>query len=257
MMVGILKKIADLAGLEIRRKPHGLEYQERAERAIRVASPYTMLPRMRLLTLYQKVAYCEKAGLEGELVECGVWKGGAVALMAMANLAEGAKRRHIHLFDSFQDICAPDAGLDGDRAVGQARRHGSDCRGQLRPVAGFYDAVGGAGTLEGNRHLLENLVGYDRSCLHYHVGWFQETMPRDSDRVGPIAVLRLDGDWYASTMVCLEHLYGKVVRGGFVIIDDYGTYQGCRRAVDEFMASRGIKAFLHMDDAACRYWVKP
>ncbi len=258
MFVRNLKKIANRLGFEVRRTP-AVPYDDQAsaERAIAVVAPYTMLPWERLVTLYQKVAFCERSGLDGDLVECGVWKGGAAALMALANIELGRTRRHLHLFDSFQEICAPDQAVDGEQAVREARRHGSDCLGQLRPVTGIYDAVGGPGTLPGNRRLLEQVVGYDPGFLHYHAGWFQETLPRDAPGMGPIAILRLDGDWYASTKTCLAHLYDKVVSGGFVVIDDYGAYQGCRRAVDEFMAERRVSAFLHYDDRICRYWVKP
>ena len=82
-------------------------------------------------------------------------------------------------------------------------------------------------------------------------------MPKDAPGIPQIAILRLDGDWYASTMICLEYLYDRVVSGGFVIIDDYGCYDGCRKAVDEFRKARGIVAFLHHVDSDCRYWVKP
>ena len=69
-------------------------------------------------------------------------------------------------------------------------------------------------------------------------GWFQDTVPKNNH--GPIAILRLDGDLYASTKICLEHLYKKVVPGGFIIIDDYGL-AGCKKAVDEFMGTDQFK----------------
>jgi len=179
--------------------------------------------------------------------------------MALANLYAGKTRRHIHLFDSFTDICEPDASVDGEKAVTQARkwgRNGGGDEGRLMPVEGFYDLFGGHGTLAGNKDLLERIVGYDPEFLHYHVGWFQDTMRNLTPPIEAIAILRLDGDWYASTKVCLEYLYDRVVDGGFVIIDDYGAYDGCRRAVDEFRNSRGIDAFLHHVDAETRYWTK-
>jgi hypothetical protein len=83
------------------------------------------------------------------------------------------------------------------------------------------------------------------------------TLPNDADEVGEIAILRLDGDWYASTRVCLEHLYDKVVRGGFIIVDDYGCYEGCKKAVDEFMKTKSIQAYLNFIDDTGRYWIKP
>jgi hypothetical protein len=178
--------------------------------------------------------------------------------MALANMKYGSRRRHIHLFDSFEDICEPDAAVDGARAVREVKKWSKgDATGKLQPLHGFYDAFGGPGSLEGNRALLERTIGYDRNYLHYHKGWFQDTLPADAPGIGEIALLRLDGDWYASTKVCLEHLYDKVVKGGFVVVDDYGAYEGCRKAVDEFMQSRSIKAYLHHVDMECKYWIKP
>ncbi len=263
MIKPLLKTVAGALGYEIRRKEEkarlGYDLEEQAAAAIAKVRPYTMLPPERLFTLYQQVAHCEKAGIAGALVECGVWKGGSVALMAQANLDHGRARRAVHLFDAFTDICEPDAAVDGERAVREvaAWGKGAGATGKLAPVAGFYDAMGGAGTLEGNKRLLETTIGYEPSRLHYHVGWFQDTLPRDAAAIGPIAVLRLDGDWYASTKVCLENLYDQVVPGGFVIVDDYGAYDGCRKAVDEFRAARMISAYLHHVDAEARYWIKP
>jgi hypothetical protein len=84
--------------------------------------------------------------------------------------------------------------------------------------------------------------------IHIRQGWFQETLPVAKHEIGPIAVLRLDGDWYDSTKVCLENLYDLVTVGGFVLIDDYGYWEGCRRAVDEFLASRKLEVALNAVD---------
>ena len=79
-------------------------------------------------------------------------------------------------------------------------------------------------------------------------GWFQDTLILNQIRIGPIALLRIDGDWYESTKVCLECLFDNVANGGYVIIDDYGFFPGCRKAVDEFLASRGLKVqFIPVD----------
>ena len=111
--------------------------------------------------------------------------------------------------------------------------------------------------IEEVRHLLEEKIQYPRNYLHYHMGWFQDTLPAVSELIKEVAILRLDGDLFASTKVCLEWLYDKVVPGGFVIVDDYGTYEGCRKAVDEFLDSREERVFLHHVNRDCRYWVKP
>lgn len=148
----------------------------------------------------------------------------------------GNSPRNIHLFDAFTEICEPDAEVDGEKAIREAREWSQSgaADGKLRPLTGIYDSFGGPGSLEGNRELLTKEIGYDPGFLHFLKGWFQETMPKDSSQISQIAILRLDGDWYDSTRVCLEFLYDKVVPGGFVIIDNYGAYEGCRKAVAEF-----------------------
>lgn len=177
---------------------------------------------------------------------------------ALAIQRTGTARRHLHLFDAFQEICEPDAAVDGEQALRQTRAFtegGADGQGVLRPLVGFYDSFGGPGTVAGNRQLLQGTIGYPAEMVHYHVGWFQETLPVVGESIGPIAILRLDGDWYASTKVCLEYLFDEVVPGGIVIIDDYGAYEGCRRAVDEFLVSRNITGYLHNIDHTGRYLV--
>ncbi len=247
-----------LTGLIRNRKQNGQpsfnsEFDREAHEKIQLVSDHTMLPYPRLYSLYHQAVWCEQSGLPGSFVECGTWKGGATGLMALANLAYGKTRRQIHLFDSFESIPEPDQAVDGERAVAEARLAGGGTRGNLVPISGFYQSTG---TLGANRELLEEKIGYDPDFLHYHKGWFQDTLPHEAGETGEIAILRLDGDWYASTRVCLEHLYQQVVKGGFVIIDDYGCYEGCRRAVDEFMQREKITAYLHRIDNEARYWLK-
>ncbi len=248
-------------GLEIRKTAddcyYGYDLEGEAEDYIGIVRPYTMLPKKRLISLYQQVVFCEQRYIAGCFVECGVWKGGAVALMALANLKYSPSPRNIHLFDAFQEICEPDATVDGERAVREVKKWANGgSSGKLESIQGVYDSFGGPGSLDENRKLLETIVGYDPQFLKYHKGWFQETLPRDADSIGDIAILRLDGDWYASTKICLEYLYDKVVPGGFVIIDDYGTYEGCRKAVDEFLREKGLSVYLNHIDAEAKYWIK-
>lgn len=265
MVKTLVKKIAGNLGYEISRKaqsaqadpqpsPDSLEaLEQETDEQIRRVCQHTMLPYARLHSLYQQAVYCEEAGVEGSFVECGTWKGGAVGLMALANLAHGRARRPLHLFDSFDGIPEPDAAVDGAKAVSEARASGGGAEGRLVPLNGFYESQG---TLQVNRQLLEEQIGYDPRFLHYHVGWFQQTLPREAGDVGAIAILRLDGDWYASTKVCLEYLYPQVVAGGFIIVDDYGCYEGCRKAVAEFLQREGLNPYLHRIDSQARYWIK-
>lgn len=228
--------------------------REEFDRHLEIVRPNTMLPEPRLLSLYDQVLFCNRHGIEGAFVECGVWKGGAVGLMASATLAD-AKERTLHLFDAFTDICEPDPKVDGELALREASRVVVP-EGRLKPMTGIYDDIGGPGTLEQCRDLLEGRIGYPSDLVHYHVGWFQDTLPGAVSAIGRVAILRIDGDWYASTKVCLDHLVDSVVPGGFVIIDDYGTYEGCKKAVDEFLDGRPTAVFLQRIDNGCHYFVK-
>jgi hypothetical protein len=237
----------------------GFDLENDANRFVKVVRAHTMLPYQRLVTLYQQAVYCEKQNIPGSFVECGVWKGGAVGLMALANLHVSDRRRHLHLFDAFGEICQPDEKVDGELAIREIKYwldRDVETEGKLEPIKGIYDRQGGPGSIEDNRNLLENVIKYDADYVHFHKGWFQHTLPLDASEIGDIAILRLDGDWYASIKVCLEYLYPKVVPGGFTIVDDYGYYEGCTRAVDEYREAHDVKAFMHHIDSGSRYWIK-
>ena len=228
------------------------------KQGMQLVQNHTMLPPQRLVSLFQQALFCEISRMTGAFVECGTWKGGAVGLMAFVNLRHGKGLRHIHLFDSFEGIPEPDKDLDGERAHQEVSDVGGESEGRLQAVDGFYEAYAdGVGTLDDNKNLLQKIIGYDASHLHYHKGWFQDTIPNDAKLVEDIAILRLDGDWYASTKICLDYLYDQVVPGGFIIVDDYGYYEGCRNAVDEFLDGRGIHVYMQAIDNTAVFWIKP
>ncbi len=235
------------------------EYGDEEYEQIKKIRRHSMVNYRNLATLYEHVIYLEKTGVEGALVECGVWKGGASALMALANLKHSEERRLIHLFDAFDNICEPDPNVDGMFIMDQVREvtgnPSIELKGRMKPIDGIYDKFGGPGTLEENKALFSS-IGYPTSHLHFHKGWFQDTVKIASSGINKIALLRLDADLYHSTKICLENLYSKVVPNGIIIIDDYGTYEGCRSATDEFRQDNKITNFLNYSDAECRYWIK-
>ncbi len=235
------------------------ELEEKCYEHILKIKKNTMLSKRRLVTLFQQVVYCETAKIQGCFVECGVWKGGAMGLMALGNLDYGKERRVLHLYDSFADICEPDDKVDGLKAIKEVEEFsgtGRNIKGKLKSIEGIYESLGGPGTLSENVELLENIINYPRKSINYHKGWFQDTIPQSSKEIDKIAILRLDGDWYASTKICLEYLYPKVVVGGVVIIDDYGTYDGCKRAFDEYARHNDINCYLSSVDSDCRFLIK-
>lgn len=153
-------------------------------------------------------------GILGDFVECGVFAGSQAAAMAKAMLDSGDTSRKVHLFDSFAGI----------------------------PAGGPKDTnwTHPAGTSACSREAVRSHMkawGVPDELLIWHPGWFQNTVPVSN--IKQIALLRLDGDLYESTMVCLGHLYARVSPGGWVIADDYGL-PGCREAVNQFLGSEPI-----------------
>jgi hypothetical protein len=237
----------------------GFNYEKEAFEAMQIVKFNTMLPYEPLVSLYEQVVYCEKNNIEGAFVECGTWKGGASGMMALANLKYGSIRRELHLFDAFEEICQPNSEYDDEKLIQEVKDVAKvESFGvELKPIKGIYDVFGGPGTIENNKKLIEGIINYPSQKVHYHKGWFQDTVPVDANKIDKIAILRLDGDWYESTKVCLDHLYDKVVKNGIVIIDDYGYNTGCKKAVDEFLLKLNHFPIINYINGTCRYFIKP
>lgn len=218
---------------------------------IKRISPFTMVGHEGLFTLADFVRFCETGGPQGAYVETGCNRGGSCAMMAAINLQYGSHRRDIHAFDSFQGLPEPIAGKDNpDQTMHWFGQPDYPAHGRLIPTGIMI-----ASQDEVKRVVLD-ICGYDPDRLFVHPGWFQDTVPSAAREIGPIAVLRLDGDLYDSTRVCLEYLYPLVVPGGLVYIDDW-CYDGCRKACEEYLQSIGLRPYLHVADHCARYWIKP
>lgn len=209
---------------------------------------HTMVTHDGLLVTYDIARYLVRSKIEGSFVEAGVHRGGSAAMMAYAALQQGGARR-LHLFDSFEGIPNPSA-IDYEEWM-------EDSWGvQRKDANGLLVA---SGKIAAEKHFSEELlsktVGYPMNQVTFHVGWFQNTVPTSTTSIGPIALLRLDGDLYESTLVCLRHLYPLVVRGGFIIVDDY-LFKGCRLACDEYFAEIGAKPYMHHIDKLAKYFIK-
>lgn len=195
--------------------------------------PWSLVGASGLERTYDLAMAAVERGLAGAFVECGVARGGSAALLVTVAAREGAGR-HCFLFDSYEGLPDPTAEDFGD---------GDETGDHVRPLPrgsclGTYDEV---------RDLLFRRLALDPDRVTMVKGWFQDTLPAAREGVGKIALLRLDGDWYDSTMCCLENLFDQVVAGGHVIIDDYHSCYGARRATDEFLARRGIRPELSPD----------
>lgn len=260
-MKKIINNLFGLFGLSLRKTKNWrllseFEKFDEPSSVIDIIKKNTMLVNdLRLVNIKEAVNYVVNSKIQGAYVECGVWKGGSAAYAAYC-LKKHNRLSPIHLFDIFDNICEPDALVDGDRAIKDVG--GIDnAKGRLRPIEGVYDHMGGYGKdIEVLNLLIGDVINYPETQVNIHKGWFQDTLPNVSSLIGPISILRLDGDWYSSTKVCLENLYQFVEKGGVIIIDDYGCYEGCKKAVDEFLNNIGQTPFLIKVDDECVYFVK-
>jgi O-methyltransferase len=216
-----------------------------ADRGIvgRVA-PFTMTSVARRASLLAAVDHIARNGVAGDIVECGVWRGGSMMAVALALMARGDTTRDLYLFDTFEGMSEP---TDADRAPG-----GESARAQLERTSRDH-ALWAVASLDDVQANLWS-TGYPRERIHFVKGKVEDTIP--ATLPARIALLRLDTDWYESTRHELQHLYPLLSRHGVLIIDDYGHWQGARQAVDEYFADSAEPVFLHRVDYTARLLVK-
>jgi len=236
------------AGIDLGRlvRGDGLDDDDRA--TIRAVEAYTMTSPERIAAVCEAVRYVCRHGIEGSIVECGVWRGGSMMAAARTLLALGVTDRELVLYDTFAGMTDPTS-ADIDRHGRSARRwmsrYGSTAAGDSRWCNASLDEV---------RANVES-VGYPMDRCTFVPGPVEETIPDHAP--SRIAVLRLDTDWYESTAHELEHLFPRLAAGGVLIIDDYGHWQGARRAVDEYVERHDLPLLLHRTDETGRVAVVP
>ncbi len=221
----------------------GATFAAAADRADR----FTMTNRERMFALWQAAQYVTRAQIPGDVVECGVWRAGSAMVAALA-LLDAGQPRPLWLYDTFEGMTAPtddDRRFDGASAAelmaGEAREAG---------VLNIWAYA----TLDDVRQQMAT-VDYPPELIRYVVGRVEDTLP--AQRPPAIAVLRLDTDWYASTRHELEHLWPRLSTGGVLIVDDYGFFEGSRKAVDEYFAEQDLEVLLQRVDFTARMVIKP
>jgi Macrocin-O-methyltransferase (TylF) len=206
---------------------------------------YTMTSWERLYALYKSVQYVVENGIPGDIVECGVWRGGSMKLAAHVLLALGLTDRTLFLYDTFEGMTEPDPEVDldsyGNKATNdwlEVQRRG--VKWSYAPIEEVRDVIAGS--------------GYPMDKVVFVKGPVEDTIPATvPDR---ISLLRLDTDWYSSTKHEIEHLYPRLSMHGVLLLDDYGHYQGARRAIDEYFDRAGKRPFLVRIDYSCRAAIK-
>jgi O-methyltransferase len=215
---------------------------------VRRALPYTMTGIPRLRALVDAVRYCTSRELPGAFAECGVWRGGSVLAMIGTLQSLGVDDRDIYLYDTFTGMTEPTE-WDTSQYHSSGRELWEETGG--RPFPEFFDP-----SLFNEESVRKTLLasGYPEERLHLVRGPVEETLPERSP--GPLALLRLDTDWYESTRHELIHLYPLLAPGGVLILDDYGHWEGSRKAVDEYFDSEAAPILLNRIDYAGRIAVK-
>ncbi|HEY3844237.1 MAG TPA: TylF/MycF/NovP-related O-methyltransferase [Acidimicrobiales bacterium] len=216
-------------------------------------SPYTLTSPERLIAVMDATSHVVRRDIPGAVVECGVWKGGSVLAAIEVLRRLGVTDRDIYLYDTFEGMTAPTE-LDtssferGRSALNEWKRYESEGRRA-------WDWAFGAEvfSIDDVRELLYT-TGYPAERIHFVVGPVEDTLPDQAP--GEIALLRLDTDWFESTRHELVHLYPKLSEGGVLILDDYGHWDGARRAVDEYFSSEAEPLLLARIDYTGRMGVK-
>ncbi len=237
MLKNLLKYIADRLGYIVLKKGYPVDMRSEKEfiALYERIRPFTMVSPDRSFALYKAVAYVHDAGISGDIVECGVWRGGQSMLAAEVLLGKGDTTRTFWLYDTYTGMSEPtehDVYIHPEEAAPQKWErynrgdHNEWCYAPLEDV---------------KQNLLD--TKYPEKQIKFVQGKVEDTIPAEIPNT--IALLRLDTDWYESTLHELEHLYPRLAIGGVLLIDDYGSWDGARKAVDEYFAKHQCKILLN------------
>ncbi len=245
MIEKIKKKIYNRFFKEYQNKPvvqinySDIQLDER--KIINEVSNFTLTSPERIVSLIRAVKHIEKNKIEGDVVECGVWKGGSIMAILKVLKDLNSFDRDIYLYDTFEGMSEPteiDKSFKGESATSAYLTNNEFCLSPLHEVQSNVKSI-----------------NYPMANIHFVKGKVEETIP-DKKIPEKIALLRLDTDWYESTLHELEYLFPRLVKGGIIIIDDYGHWQGCKKAVDEYIDRNNLELLLIRIDYTCRIGIK-
>ena len=222
------------------------DFSEKNIEICNIVKPYTMTSPKRLNALIDAVNYVVKNKIDGAFVECGVWKGGSIMTMALTLKDLGDEGRDLYLYDTFSGMSAPsdvDVSIRGEKAYGRfsqtklSENSSNWCFSSLDEVK-------------------ENVFSteYPKGKIHFIRGKVEDTIP--TNLPNEIALLRLDTDWYESTKHEMTHLFPLLKQNGVLIIDDYGHWEGARKAIDEYISDKNIHILLNRIDYTGRIAIK-
>lgn len=209
-------------------------------------SPYTMTSQQKMYSLFCSMQYIIEHGIEGDFVECGVWKGGSTMLIASYLKEHNITNRKIYLYDTFEGMAEPgdhDIDLHGEKAI---TTYSKMSTGENKSEWAY------AGLMEVKENMQK--TGFSDDNLIYVEGMVEDTIPKTVPE--RIALLRLDTDWYESTKHELEHLYPLLITKGVLILDDFGHWGGAKKATLEYFEKRKEAILLSRIDYSARTAIK-
>ncbi|MEA5478333.1 TylF/MycF/NovP-related O-methyltransferase [Pseudanabaena galeata UHCC 0370] len=252
----IVKKIVEFSGYSLVKTSRNREdfsllnqfadFSQSELEIIKLIKPFTMTSPERIYALIKAIEYISNNNIRGDIVECGVWKGGSMMAIAHTLLGMNDINRNLYLFDTFEGMTCPsqaDISFDNDEALKLLQDSDKEDQTSIWCYAPLEEVMT-------NLHS----TGYASDKIYFVKGEVEKTIPEKAPE--QIAVLRLDTDWYESTRHELENLFPRLVRGGVIIIDDYGYWKGCRKATDEYIANNKIQILLNRIDLTGRIGIK-
>lgn len=212
---------------------------------IKTSQKYSMTNERRLWSLLQSMQYVIQNKIDGEFVECGVWKGGNIILFKKY-LEEKKIKKNIYAYDTYDGM--PKPGIFDYKLGYFKKEFGLNIYNVKKKNWNKIDL----NTVKSN--ILNECDDIDN--IHFIKGLVQDTLTKNDNLPEKISILRLDTDFYESSKKELEILYPRLSKGGILILDDYGTWTGVKQAVDEFFEKKGEIPFLHFVDYGCRLLIK-
>ncbi len=242
MINKVLRKFVQQFGYDIVKQSGKIETDRSSsefQEILKKVRPYTMTSEDRIWSLHNAMNYVVKNNIEGDIVECGVWRGGSSMVAALTMLNHQTSNKKLFMYDTYEGMSEPsdeDVSILGD--TGEATWQGiNQCFADLQDVStNIYS------------------TNYPKEKINLIKGKVEDTIPQTIPE--KISLLRLDTDWYESTYHELVHLFPRLVKGGVLIIDDYGHWQGARKAVDQYFSENNIPILLNWIDYTGRVAIK-
>ncbi|HTN20643.1 MAG TPA: TylF/MycF/NovP-related O-methyltransferase [Pelobium sp.] len=224
-----------------------VDFDVQTKEIIKETKSYTLTSPERIASLVNAIQYITKNQIQGDIVECGVWKGGSSMAAIKSLIKANDITRDIYLYDTFEGMSAPtkeDKAVDGESAEVMLTKSDINDATSVWCFSSIEEVKNNIATLN-----------YPTEKVYFVKGKVEDTIPTTIPQ--KIAVLRLDTDWYESTKHELEHLFPLLVSGGVLIIDDYGHWEGARKAVDEYIEKNNLNILLNRIDYTGRIAIKP